>query len=145
MTRQRQCSLRLLDFWIPGVLEHALETTYIEHVGLECGEAGVLDALVAVLAHQGEQRIDPAHAGPGQWSFEQGRGKAPDGRAMALSLAAQEVDVAQRVRRLVFGEVVAVGGACAWRLSWMGLDQHRVVVEAHGEAIGTRSQAPTVV
>src|SRR5690606_2998325 len=57
-----------------------------------------------------------------------------------LGLALEEVDVTHGVGSLLLGEVVGVGGASTGEYARMRLDEHTAVVEAHGGAIGTRTQ-----
>src|SRR4029453_11381471 len=55
-------------------------------------------------------------------------------------------DVAERVGRLVGGEVGGVGGAAAGGLADVDFHDHRAVVETHGRAIGAGAEsAPDVL
>src|SRR5581483_10505409 len=94
-------------------LQHALETSHVIHLGLECEATGLLDTCLTIPAHQTEQRIHSAHAGPGKWPFDHVVGKAADSRAVLGSLALEKADVAHRIGSLLRREVVRVDGPLA--------------------------------
>ena len=123
-----------------GGEHHALEAADVEHVNLERDAARLLEALGAVAAHEAEQRVDAAHAGPGHGPLEQRASEAADGLAVLGSLALEAVGIAQRVSALVRREVARVDGAAAGRLPRVGLHERAAVVEAQERAVVAGAQ-----
>jgi hypothetical protein len=59
---------------------------------------------------------------------------------VAFRFFREEVEVSKGIGELVFGKIVAIGGALARWNSRMGLDQDEAVVEAYGGAVGASPQ-----
>jgi hypothetical protein len=118
-------------------LQYASETADVIHRGIEREAACLLDTPFPVPAHETEQRIHAAHAGPREWSFESVASKAHDGGTVPGNLTG---DVAHRIGAFVHREVTRVDGATTRALTWMGLHEYSVIVEVHEGASGTCAQ-----
>jgi hypothetical protein len=86
-------------------LEQASEAADTQHLGDQGGFTRRIDAGVAIALDQAEERVDPAHAGPGQVARQERPGELPDGLAMPLGPAGQALDIAQGVGRPLGGTV----------------------------------------
>src|SRR5712692_5308929 len=120
--------------------EHALEAVHVEHLDRERGRARLLDARVAVAFGESEQRVDAAHARPGQRPLKERVSEAADRLTVLFRLRLEEGEVAHRVRRLVLGVIARVDRLAAGRLAGVHLDDGDALVEAHRAAVGARAQ-----
>ena len=122
------------EFEEPG---EAVDT---EPLGGERGLTGGADAGRALAADQAEQGVGLAHPGPRQIAGQERASELADGRAVALGLAGQALDVPEGVDGLLSGEVGAIEGTLAGRDARVNLDADSADVEADGGAISAGPQ-----